>query len=221
MIIKHAPPDWGIPLSNPTIRNYMINWVSILFIAVVLAFIYRKRLAQNYSGYFDFLFLRWKVLTFSLSGLFVSFAGYWTDDESWDVISGFGMSFFTFLVAPLAVGIVVRFISGREKLLPVFLALVFSFFSFSWFYDGYLVLRDGTYTQRWAGNLLLSGIIYLCAGYFWNLELTPQNKISFGFSRLDWPKPPANKKAGKVFLFAIPIGLVALFFIVGFVGWSL
>tara|TARA_B110001454_G_scaffold218991_1_gene249094 strand:- start:141606 stop:142319 length:714 start_codon:yes stop_codon:yes gene_type:complete len=221
MLIKHLPEELGIPLTHPTMRNYLINWICVLIVGIALYVRNRKKLQQQWAGYFDFLFLKWKLVTFVLSGLFVSLAGYWTDDESWDIISGFGMSLFTFLVGPLAIGIILRTLRGKETILNIYLAIVFSFFSFSWFYDGYLILRDGVYNPRWYGNMILSGIIYVCAGFFWNLELTPTGKITLGFIRPDWPKPPSNHGIAKAFiLIGIPLGFIALVFIVGFVGWT-
>ncbi len=221
MLIKNSPVGWGIPLSNGFIRNYIIFWVTLVVVVLIITFLKRNEIKKQREGYFEFLTVKWKILTFLVSCFFVTFGGYWTNDETWDFISGLGMSVFTFLFAPLSIGILYRFALRRESLLDLFLACVFSLVAISWFYDGYLALRDGVYTERWFGNLILSSVIYFCAGLFWNLELGEANQIRFSFSRSDWPHAPKNRKIAKAFLLAIPIGLVALFFIIGFVGWSL
>lgn len=220
MLIKSSPAEFGISLADPFIRNYLILWVSLLLTAVLIVILKKRTLQLHLNGYFEFLFIKWKLVTFGLAGFFVTFAGYWTDDESWDLISGFGMSLLTYLFAPLSVGVLYRFAQLKESILNVFLALIFSFFSFSWFYDGYLLIRDNSYTQRWYGNLILSSAIYLCAGIFWNLEINKNNKIILGFARSDWPKPPLNKNLGKASLLALPFGALAFYILVGFVGWD-
>lgn len=53
---------------------------------------------------------------------------------------------------------------GRRPLRYLIVAIALLHFSSSWFYDAYLRWRDGAYTARWAGDLILSPIICLAAG---------------------------------------------------------
>jgi hypothetical protein len=135
------------------------------------------------------------------------------------------MSILTFLFAPVSVGVIVRriFQEGprRPSLTLVFLSVVFSLFSFSWFYDGYLVLRDGAYTVRYIGNLILSSVIYISAGLFWNLEVNKFGRPSFAFLRSDWPAPPTRKEFGNLWWLAAPLGIIAFYCLVFAVGWLL
>ncbi len=94
-------------------------------------------------------------------------------------------------------------------------------FSSSWYYDGYLLLRDGSYTSRWWSNLLLSPIIYTAAGLLWNLEASGRWGFRFSFVRPDWPNPPADKRFLPLILVAIPLVLVAAFNLIAFVGWNM
>ncbi|MBY3432779.1 hypothetical protein HFN89_01135 [Rhizobium laguerreae] len=71
-----------------------------------------------------------------------------------------------------------------------FIVLVVCLFSAAWFYDGWLLLRDGYYTPMWLPNLLLSPFLYVAGGALWNLEVDAEGKPIFGFFRKDWPAPP-------------------------------
>lgn len=92
-------------------------------------------------------------------------------------------------------------------------------FSSSWFYDGYLYWRDGEYTSRWLGNLLLSPVIYVAAGLLWNLEAKDGGGFSLSFFRSDWPKPPSDKRFRPLFLISIPLIVIAAFVLIAFVRW--
>jgi len=94
-------------------------------------------------------------------------------------------------------------------------------FSASWFYDGYLLLRDGAYTPRWFGNLTLSTVTYLCAGLLWNLEAKPSGGFTFAFTRPDWPAPPADTRFLPFVWLIIPLVAIAAYILVGFVRWRI
>jgi hypothetical protein len=97
-------------------------------------------------------------------------------------------------------------------------AMALCLFSSSWFYYGYLYLRDGHYTSRWFGNLMLSPIIYGAAGLLWNLE-AKLGGVSLSFLRSDWTKPPEDKSFRAIFLVSLPLILTAAFVLVAFVRW--
>ena len=105
-------------------------------------------------------------------------------------------------------------------------ALALLLFSSSWFYDGYLLLRDGMYTRRWLGNLMLSPFIYVAAGLLWNLEAKESGEFRegwnfrFSFVREDWPSRPVDTRFGPLVLASIPLILIAAFILVAFVGWN-
>jgi hypothetical protein len=99
-------------------------------------------------------------------------------------------------------------------------------FSSSWFYDGCLLWRDGVYTPRWAGNLMLSPFIYVAAGLLWNLEAKDSGDFRdsggfrFSFVREDWPKRPVDTRFGPLVMISIPLIVIATFVLVAFVGWK-
>jgi hypothetical protein len=171
----------------------------------------------------------WKISLFLPAFLFVSFAGQYTNDETWDFVTGSSMSLLTFATAPWSMGLMYQVIFGTRPLRYLIVALALLFFSSSWFYDAYLLWRDQAYTVRWFGNLTLSPIIYLAAGLLWNLEAKRQNNYCdapgfyFGFTRADWPARPVTTQSSSIAPLLpamIPLIIVAAFVLVGFVRWN-
>ena len=199
---------------------YIACWCAFTLLAAFIAWRY-VRLAWRDA--LAFLLVPWKVAVFVPAILFVSFAGRFTDDETWDVVSGSGMSILTVVTAWWSVGTAVRVVRRMAHPRELLVAVGATLFSSSWFYDGYLFLRDGAYTQRWLGNLMLSPTIYLCAGLLSNLELDERGRLGFSFLRPDWPRPlPSAKRVSiTMVLVSIPLVAIAAWFLVGFVGWHL
>jgi hypothetical protein len=102
------------------------------------------------------------------------------------------MSVLTFLTAPWAVGVLVKTL---RRQLPAHQALVAAcvwFFSTSWSYDGYLLVRDGTYPVTWLVNLLASSVLYVSGGLFWSLDWRSDRGVLFAFVEADWPQAPSG-----------------------------
>jgi len=210
---------------TPFLWTYVAAWTAFCGLAAGLAWKKRETLGLRKLAIegIAFLCVPWKVALFVPAIVFVTFAGKFTDDETWDVISGGGMSVFTFATSWWVVGTAVRVVRRKRPAYELVIALAVMLFSSSWFYDGYLLLRDGAYTQRWLGNLMLSPTIYLCAGLVLNLEPATKKSsvLEFAWNREDWPRPPSSKKATwRIALAALPLILIAGYFLVGFVGWS-
>lgn len=206
---------------TPFLEKYVLGWTVFSAIAGWIMLGDRKRLAVELPVYLRFLFIPWKLCLFVPALLFVTFAGRYTDDETWDVITGGGMSFLTFLTAPWAAGLIWQVFTGRRAIRYLWVASALCLFSSSWFYDGYLLLRDGTYTHRWLGNLMLSPIIYWAAALLWNLEAKPGGWCRLGFVREDWPEPPGDRRIAPLLIPAIPLIVIAAFVLVAFVSWRL
>jgi hypothetical protein len=205
--------------------KYLAAWISFCLIAVAVLVKDRNRLKTEWREYWRFLCVPWKLYTFAPAFLFVAFAGRYTDDETWDLVTGSGMSMLTFLTAPWSVGLIYQVTSGRRPLRYLIVALALALFSSSWFYDAYLLWRDGAYTVRWEGNLILSPFVYVAAGMLWNLEARADSryaeggKVRFSFIVPDWPRRPADTRFAPLVLATIPPILIAAFVLVGFVGW--
>jgi hypothetical protein len=212
--------------SSPFFIKYMAVWASFCLVAVFILVWDRKRLLPEWREYLSFLCVPWKLCLFVSALLFVSLAGRFTNDETWDLVTGSGMGILTFLTAPWSVGLIYQVLVGRRPLRYLVVALALLLFSSSWFYDGYLLWRDGVYTGRWAGNLMLSPFIYVAAGLLWNLEAKDSGGFREGpsfrlsFVRADWPKRPADTRFGPLVLVSIPFIVIAAFVLVAFVGWK-
>jgi hypothetical protein len=215
------------PLSiSPFFLKYMAIWVSFCAVAVLILVWDRKRLFLEWREYLRFLSVPWKLCLFVLAFVFVTFAGRFTNDETWDFGTGSGMALLTFLTAPWVVGLIYQVFVGRRPLRYLIVALALLLFSSSWFYDAYLLWRDGVYTPRWAGNLMLSPFIYVAAGMLWNLEAKDSGNFRehsgfrLSFVRADWPKRPVDTRFGPLVMVSIPFIVIAGFVMVAFVGWK-
>jgi hypothetical protein len=210
---------------SPFLVKYMAMWALFCFVALLILVSERKRLVPEWREYWRFLTVPWKLWLFVPAFLFVTFAGRYTNDETWDVVTGSGMAVLTFLTAPWAVGLSYQVFAGRRPWRYLFVALALLLFSSSWFYDGYLLWRDGAYTPRWLANLMLSPFIYVAAGMLWNLEAKESGDFRdsggfrFSFIRADWPKRLVDTRFGPLVLVSIPFIVIAAFVLVAFVGW--
>jgi hypothetical protein len=211
---------------SPFLVKYITLWASFCLVAVFILVWDRKHLFSEWRKYLRFLIVPWKLWLFVPAFLFVTFAGRYTNDETWDFGTGSGMAILTFLTAPWVVGLIYQVFVGRRPLRYLVVALALLLFSSSWFYDGYLLWRDGMYTQRWAGNLMLSPFIYVAAGLLWNLEakeggdLHEHSSFRLSFVRADWPKRPVDTRFGPLVFVSIPFIVIAAFVLVAFVGWK-
>jgi hypothetical protein len=211
---------------SPFFVKYIAIWTSFCLVALLILAWDRKRLLPEWREYWRFLCVPWKVCLFVPAFFFVTFAGRLTDDETWDWVTGSGMAILTFLTAPWVVGLIYLVFVGRRPARYLVVALALLLFSSSWFYDGYLLWRDGAYTGRWLGNLVLSPFIYMAAGLLWNLEAKPRagfhddSGFQLSFVREDWPSPPVDTRFGPILFVSIPLILIAAFVLVAFVNWQ-
>ena len=202
---------------SPFLVRYVVGWLAFCLLALSLAV---KYVRPRWRDELAFLTVPWKLALFIPAIGFVAFAGHFTNDESWDVGSGGGMAVLTFLSAGWAVGTAFKVLRAERPISHLVVAIAVALFSSSWFYDGYLLLRDGAYTHRWVGNLLLSPIIYVAAGLALNLEARGRG-IGFAFTRAEWPKPASTRSSLLLAAAVLPLVLIAAYVLVGFVGWRL
>ncbi len=202
-------------------KFYVIFWVSFCIVALGILVKDRKQLCLEWGDYIRFLFIQWKLAIFVPAFLFVTFAGRFTDDETWDIVTGSVMSILTFLTAPWVLGVFYQVLKGKKPPRYIIVAIALCLFSCSWFYDGYLYWRDGHYTSKWQGNLLLSPIVYFAAAQLWNLEVWNDRFVRPAFLRSDWPKPPIDQRFGPILYASIPFILIATGMLIAFVKWHL
>lgn len=199
---------------------YLWVWTHACVVALGL-FLGTRRMRAEVRPYVRFVTMLWKVAVFAPAGLFVTFAGQYAYDDTWDIVSGAGMSILTYMTAPWAVGTLYLAGAGRRNPVHAFVALVAALFSASWFYDGWLLLRDHVYPDMWLPNLLLSPFLYAAAGFLWNLEVDAGGKPTLGFLRPDWPAPPTVPQfRPKLALVAVPPIAVAAAILLLAVRWN-
>lgn len=194
--------------------KYLVGWCSVCVLAVI---VFLKDVRPDWTGHARAICVPWRLALFVPAIIFVTFAGRYTDDETWDTWVGGGMAVLTF-TSGFAIGTLARVVRREARVVEGFVALVLMLFSSSWFYDGSLLLRDGAYTHRWLGNLELSPIIYACAGLVMNLEARAR-RLAFAFTRADWPRPHEQKPSWKLAVAVLPLVLTAAYVLVAFVGW--
>ena len=83
---------------SPFLIKYVAIWVTFCLVAAAILVWDRKRLVPEWREYWRFLIVPWKLWLFVPAFLFVTFAGRFTNDEPWDVVTGSGMAILTFLM---------------------------------------------------------------------------------------------------------------------------
>jgi hypothetical protein len=200
---------------------YAAAWC-LLTICAVASALSEPQVRSELGTYLKFIVVPWKVAAFIPAAGFVTFAGRFAYDETWDVVSGGGMSLLTFLTAPWAVGLFYRCGKRIRPRHHEFYALIACLFSASWFYDGWLLVRDGAYPESWLPNLGISPALYLLGGAFWSLELDQRGRPTFGFLRQNWPNPPVGRQVRPALVaVAVPAMLVAAAILIFSVKWRL
>ena len=188
---------------------YMAAWVAACLAAAYLIAQHRQRLELCHARYWRFLLQDWKVLSFSIAAACLTVIAPYSDDYTWDYVDAPVMSVLAFVTGPWAVGTLYRALRRRASWINAYIALCVWLFSASWFYDLYIVLRDGSYSPYWLPNLFLSSILYICAGLFWSLEWRPEQGVLFQFTQPHWPERDADRNLGKIFWFALPLMIIA------------
>jgi hypothetical protein len=121
--------------------------------------------------YLIFLSSPWKLVSFVFATVCFSVLSRYANDPTWDIPETIIMASLTFSTAPWAVGVIYRAIYKQEvHRYEIYTALCIWLFSASWSYDLYVWIWLGSYPLSWSGNLMISPILYLFAGMFWNLE---------------------------------------------------
>lgn len=166
-----------------------------------------------FQAYLRFLFVRWKIITFIFAVSLLIILSYFVNDPTWDVGVSVLMGAMTYVFAPYTVFYLYDSIKKRKLKGTTFNALFFMIFSSGWTYDIYNYLKLGHIPNSWLENLILSSLIYLVAGFFWNLsEINEKPLLSIG--NTNWPKVHNNIGIKTFLQFIVPIGIcVSIFFL--------
>jgi hypothetical protein len=197
---------------------YTIAWSIACVLALILFFKEKEYSATARKNYRHFLFVPWKIFTFLIAATGMVVIAPYTSDPTWDYIDAGFMSLFTFISAPWAVGVLYRVFANKLPAKYGFIAFCTWMFTASWYYDLYILIRDGYYPITWISNLFASSVLYVSAGLLWNLDWREGRGIILSFREEKWPLPPTHKVFTKIFWIAIPLMAIAsgivLYFII-------
>ena len=150
---------------------YTATWVAACLVAGYLMARHHATLELFHARYRRFLLQDWKVLSFVVASTGLTLVAPYADDTTWNYVDALVMCALTFATAPWAVGTLYRALKRRTAWVNGYVAVCIWLFSASWFYDLYIVLRDGAYSPYWLPNLFLSSLLYLTAGLLWSQGL--------------------------------------------------
>ncbi len=180
---------------------YMAGWLLAFLSACVLLVRDWKHCELSDPRYWRFITHRWKWVTFAMAALPLTILAPYSGDPTWDYVDGAFMSILAYITAPWSVGVVYRFFRGWHSSKWLYVAVCIAMFSLSWSYDGYILLKMGFYPPTWWSNILLSGVMYLSAGMFWNLQWQSGRGVTFAFMEKAWFENPASQ-FGRLIIYA-------------------
>jgi len=172
------------------VRVYVPLWASACLLAVVLAA--QRPAAFTILGrdYWRWLLRPWKLVSFAVAfAIMVGIAPY-SGDPTWDRVDGGAQSVLTFVTAPWTIAVVYRALRRIGRTPPpreIYGAACAWLFSASWFYDGWLLVRDHLYPTTWALNLGASSALYVLAGVLWSVSGGPGRRVGLAFTEPGWP----------------------------------
>jgi O-antigen/teichoic acid export membrane protein len=188
---------------------YTATWVAACLVAGYLMARHHATLELFHARYRRFLLQDWKVVSFVVASTGLTLVAPYADDITWDYVDALVMCVLTFVTAPWAVGTSYRVLKRRTAWVNGYVAACVWLFSASWFYDLYIVLRDGAYSPYWLPNLFLSSLLYLTAGLLWSLEWRHERGVVFQFVEAHWPERDAERNFRKILPYTVPFVIVA------------
>lgn len=197
----------------------MVFWVSACIVAFIIIMRNPRSVALFRRSYLRFILKPWKVVTFLVAASVMTLAAPYSGDYTWDYFDASVMSLMTFLTAPWAVGVLYCFIRGRETPAQAYVALCTMLFVSGWFYDAYILLRDGFYPPTWLYNLPLSSFLFIVAGLLWNLDWQEGRGVVYAFQRETWFEHSSGTGFKKVFWVAL-LFMSFVAFIIGLFVWD-
>lgn len=190
-------------------RVYTFIWIAACSVAIFLYTRDKNHFALSRKSYWVFLSKPWKIITFIIAATLLIFVSPYSGDYTWDYYDTSFMSISTFLTAPWAIGVFYRFRKGKASFKQTFVAFCLWMFSVSWSYDIYIFYRDKEYPHTWWPNIVLSSILYACAGLLWSLDWKKEKGIFMSFKEDTWPTVSQGRVFHKIFIATLPYILIA------------
>ena len=188
---------------------YLGVWLTLVAVAVLVVAFKGRSMGLLDRRHLRFLMEPWRALTFLVAGGSMTLAAPYSGDPTWDYVDGGAMSLLTYFTATWSVGTIYRFAKGWSSMAALYVAFCLALFSASWFYDGYILFRDGIYPPAWSSNLLISSTLYVGAGLFWSLDWRGDEgagKIggaTFVFQKRRWYEEAESGGFGRFFWVAL------------------
>lgn len=191
---------------EPGMAAYAAAWMVAVLWALAHLWFRRRIYAESYRGYFAFLLVPWKLGFFAAATALITWMAPYTTDPTWDRIDAPLMAVLAYLSAAWVLGVLYRW----RRTPPAHLAVAACLWmlSASWCYDGYLLLRDGSYPVTWWSNIPASSVLYLIVGLVWNLDVRPGRGTTFAFLEPVWLLPPAPGATARILPWLLPFALV-------------
>lgn len=199
---------------EPIMAAYTAAWIAAVVVSFAHLIVNRRSYAAMYSGYWRFLLVPWKLLTFAASTIFITVVAPYTGDPTWDYVDAPMMAVLSFASAPWVLGVFYRW--KRTPVSHLAVAACLWMLSASWCYDIYQLLLHGFYPLTWATNIVASSVLYISVGLVWNLDVRPVRGATFAFQENPWLVPPAREATWRILLWATPAGLLGIASIVYF-----
>jgi hypothetical protein len=195
--------------SDPFFHWYVGIWGALCVAAAIMVVTNPGAYGIATRGYFRFLGVPWKLVTFAIAGTGLTVVAPHTVDPTWDYYDAAFMSVLTFVTAPWVTGTFFLAARGETTLRAVYVAACLWMFSASWSYDLYILLRDGEYPNGWLPNIPASSVLYFSAGLLWNLDWRPGRGATFSFQEPGWPGVLPAAAFGRIFWIALPFMAIA------------
>lgn len=202
-------------------KIYFVSWIFLCIICLYLLIKYRKTLIIFKKEYFEFIFIKWKIVLFLLAVIFFSYLSTLWLDPTWDIPETILMSLMTYYTSPYSVWVLYRFIKKIDrKYIEIYIAIIFIFFSSAWLYDLYsMVFLLGYYPINMAlANLFISPFFYIAWWIVWNLDYKNNYWIILSFKEKKWIQFKWDTwNTMKIILYSIPLSLFIIFILLYFV----
>lgn len=186
------------------LKMYLVSWLIACGIALILMYRNKNIIELFKKAYWKSLFKSWKLITFFISATGIIVVAPYTGDPTWDYFDAIVISILTYFTAPWTLAVVYRFFSVERNWSKLYIAICVWMFSASWFYDGYLLIRDGFYPVTWFTNIFASSVVYVCAGMLWNLEWKEDRGVHFSFREKDWLEYSYDSNFIKIIAYGLP-----------------
>jgi len=203
---------------NLYFKIYISLCLLLFFIGLYLSIKKFNHLEIFTKSYLIFISKTWKLITFIIAFISFNLIGPFSGDPTWDLYTSSAMSLLTYLSAPWSVGIFYKFLKKNTDKTKLFIAFIALMFSVSWCYDWYLVIKIGRYPETWLANIFLSSIVYIAAGFYWNIEFRLKKGITLAFIYDDWLKSENSDYTFKkiwwvILIITLPVAILFLSFL--------